>query len=193
MRIEHLKNQFIPTFPHYLSGGLGSPKWISGLPRPSAIGPRCFSNAGRCGKGGNMNNIINQMSALIDGKVVVNTTPHALNFLSSEGDLVVVPTSVPEGERTSPYVVNARAVEQPVGDDTVTTVFVGTPEGEAILDAIEAWAAEEGIENLRIIGSIIAAQAYPGRVLGMCPAPGYERVAPAEKRMTAQKFTVYVK
>ena len=42
-------------------------------------------------------------------------------------------------------------------------------------------------------GLIIAAQAYPGRVLGMCPAPGYERVAPAEKRMTAQKFTVYVK
>ena len=36
-------------------GDLGSPKWISGLPRPSAIGPRCFSNAGRCGKGGNMN------------------------------------------------------------------------------------------------------------------------------------------
>lgn len=140
-----------------------------------------------------MNNIINQMSALVDGKVVVNTTPHALNFLSSEGDLVVVPTSVPEGERTSPYVVNARAVEQPVGDDTVTTVFVGTPEGEAVLDAIEAWAAEEGIENLRVIGSIIAAQAYPGRVLGMCPAPGYERVAPAEKRMTAQKFTIYVK
>lgn len=133
------------------------------------------------------------MAAVVDGKTVVNTTPHAINFLDKDGNLVVVPTSVPAGERTSEFLVNARAVEQPVGDDTVTTVFVGTPEGAAIIDDIEAWAAEEGIDNLRIIGSIIAAQAYPGRVLAMCPAPGYERVAPAEKRMTAQKFTVYLK
>lgn len=134
-----------------------------------------------------------EMAAVVDGKTVVNTTPHAINFLDKDGNLVVVPTSVPAGERTSEFLVNARAVEQPVGDDTVTTVFVGTPEGAAIIDDIEAWAAEEGIDNLRIIGSIIAAQAYPGRVLAMCPAPGYERVAPAEKRMTAQKFTVYLK
>ena len=134
-----------------------------------------------------------EMAAVVDGKTIVNTTPHEINFLDKDGNLVVVPTSVPAGERASEFLVNARAVEQPVGDDTVTTVFVGTPEGTAIIDDIEAWAAEEGIDNLRIIGSIIAAQAYPGRVLAMCPAPGYERVAPAEKRMTAQKFTVYLK
>ncbi len=131
--------------------------------------------------------------AVIDGKCVVNTTPHALTFLNKEGETVIVPSSVAPGERTSPWVVNAKAVEEQVGDDLVRTVFLGTPEGEAILDAIEAWAREEGHDNLRVIGSIIAAQAYPGRVLGMCPAPGYERVAPAEKRMTTQKFTVYTK
>ena len=131
--------------------------------------------------------------ATIDGKTVVNTTPHPLSFLNKEGETVVVPSSVPQGEKTSLWVVNAQAVEEKVGEDLVCTVFVGTPEGEAILDAIEAWAREEGHDNLRIIGSIIAAQAYPGRVLGMCPAPGFERVPPAEKRMTTQKFTVYTK
>ena len=131
--------------------------------------------------------------AVIDGKTVVNTTPHPLNFLNQEGETVVVPSSVAPGERTSSWLVNAQAVEEKVSEDLVRTAFIGTPEGEAILDAIETWAREEGHDNLRIIGSIIAAQAYPGRVLGMCPAPGYERVAPAEKRMTTQKFTVYTK
>ena len=131
--------------------------------------------------------------AVIDGKTVVNTTPHPISFLNKEGETIIVPSSVAPGERTSPWVVNAKAVEERVGDDLVRTVFVGTPEGEAILDQLEQWAREEGHDNLRIIGSIIAAQAYPGRVLGMCPAPGYERVAPAEKRMTTQKFTVYTK
>ena len=133
-------------------------------------------------------------TAIIDGKVIVNTTPHPINFLNKDGETVIVPSSVAPGERTSPWVVNAKAVEEQVSDDLVRTVFVGTPEGEAILDQLEQWAREEGHhDNLRIIGSIIAAQAYPGRVLGMCPAPGFERVAPAEKRMTTQKFTVYTK
>jgi hypothetical protein len=132
-------------------------------------------------------------SAQVDGKVIVNTTPHAICFLSKDGETVVVPTSVAPGEKTSEWVVNARVVEEQVGEDLVCTTFVGSPEGEAILDQLEQWASEEGHDNLRIVGSIIAAQAYPGRVLGMCPAPGFERVPPAEKRMTAQKFTVYTK
>lgn len=131
--------------------------------------------------------------AVIDGKCVVNTTPHALTFLNQEGETVIVPSSVAPGERTSSWVINARAVEEKVGEDLVRTNFVGSPEGEAVLDRIEEWAREEGHDNLRVIGSILAAQAYPGRVLSVCPAPGYERVPPAEKRMTTQKFTVYTK
>lgn len=42
-----------------------------------------------------------------------------------------------------------------------------------------------------IIGSIIAAQAYPGKVCAMIPAPGHERVPPAEKRMRTDKFTIF--
>ena len=130
--------------------------------------------------------------AIIDGKCVVNTTPHPIAFLNKNGETITVPTSVAPGEKTSSWLINARAIEESVGNDLVRTVFVGTPEGEAIINTIEAWAREEGHDNLRIIGSIIAAQAYPGRVLSMCPAPGYERVAPAEKRMTVEKFTVFM-
>lgn len=45
--------------------------------------------------------------------------------------------------------------------------------------------------NVVVIGSIIAAQAYPGRVFGLCPVPGYERVAPNEKRMRLDQFITY--
>jgi hypothetical protein len=42
-----------------------------------------------------------------------------------------------------------------------------------------------------IVGSIIAAQAYPGSIKAMIPCEGYERVPPTEKRMRPDKFTVY--
>ena len=134
---------------------------------------------------------ITEFSKIIDGKCVVNTTPHSITFQTLKGDVVVVPTSVKDGERTSEWVVNASAVETPVAGDLVKTEFRGTPEGLKVLDEIEAWASANGIENLRVIGSMVAAQAYPGRVLGMCPAPGFERVPTAQRRMTTQKFTVY--
>jgi hypothetical protein len=42
-----------------------------------------------------------------------------------------------------------------------------------------------------VLGSIIAAQAFPGRVLALTPAPGFERVPPSEKKMRADKFTTF--
>ena len=67
-------------------------------------------------------------------------------------------------------------------------------EGEEIITKLQNWANENfPAYDLRIVGSIIAAQAYPGDVVGMTPAPGYERVAPNEKRMSLDKFTVFMK
>lgn len=64
-----------------------------------------------------------------------------------------------------------------------------------MINAIKAQheASDNAAMPLRIVGSIIAAQAYPGEVVAMTPAPGYERVAPAEKRMNPHKFTIFVK
>ena len=133
---------------------------------------------------------IEDFSLRVDNVTIVNVTPHPLTFLSMEGNVVIVPSPVEVGEKSCDWVVNARAEEAWVGEGLVRTNFVGTPEGDRILTMIAEWAEAHSVDNLRIVGSIIAVNAYPGRVVGMCPAPGFERVAPAEKRMTTAKFTV---
>lgn len=118
--------------------------------------------------------------------VLINTTPHSISFRKNDGIDVIVPASV---------LLNAGVQEKVVGDDLVTTVFVSTPEGWNLIDEInKAWKADPRFDpklRLRIIGSIIACQAYPGRCVGMIPFPGFERVAPDQKRMRLDKFNVY--
>ena len=121
-----------------------------------------------------------------NGTTVVNTTPHPITMQDVDGSLASIPSD-------TDFLVNAKAVETEVDSDLVTTEFVGCEEGETRLVAIEAWAKENGVERLRIVGSMLAAQAYPGRVVGMCPVPGFERVAPDEKRMRCDKFTTFQK
>lgn len=117
-----------------------------------------------------------------NGVVIVNTTPHPVSIQDVDGTLVSVPSSC---------VLNASAVEEQVSDLFVRTAFVGTKEGLDLIADIES--AFDGEGTLVILGSIIAAQAYPGKVSGLCPVPGYERVAPSEKRMRCDKFTTFAK
>ena len=42
-----------------------------------------------------------------------------------------------------------------------------------------------------VIGSLIAAQAYPGLVVAMVAHPDFARVAPADKKMLIDTYTVY--
>ena len=120
-----------------------------------------------------------------NGVTVVNTTPHPISMQTPEGDLVSIPSD-PQ------LLVNAKVEEQQVSDLFVKTAFKGTEEGSALIETIKSWAREESVDRLVIVGSIIAAQAYPGgEICGLCPVPGYERVAPSEKRMRCDKFTVY--
>ena len=114
---------------------------------------------------------------------VINTTPHSVRFQSADGEVYEIePCGV---------LINARPVEEFAGVHSsgvmlVRTRFEADPSSEEALAQLEA-------ENpgAVIIGSIIAAQAFPGRVLAMVPAPGFERVPPAEKRMRDDKFTVF--
>lgn len=89
--------------------------------------------------------------------------------------------------------VNAKAVETQVNDLYVSTSFCGDEAGQQTIAGIKRWFEEvkNPGERLVILGSIIAAQAYPGDVVAMVPVPGYERVAPPEKRMRCDKFTVF--
>lgn len=133
------------------------------------------------------------MKNLPNGLRVFNATPHPISFWSEgwagvevvESD-EVINASIQEQEHSTVFAVE-------YGDDgsvnnnvwLVCTSFVGNTAGRQII----ARAKEAGAHV--IVGSIIAAQAYPGQVVAMTPAPGYERVAPAEKRMNPDKFTVY--
>lgn len=132
-------------------------------------------------------------SATIDGRILVNTTPHELTFQSLAGELVTVPTSVPKGEKVGFAVLNAKSNEVMVADDLVTTTFTATPEGLDLLETIERWADENHPnDTLRVIGSMIAVNVYPGRVVGMCPVSGFERAPMGQKRMRTDKFTVAI-
>lgn len=120
---------------------------------------------------------------------VINTTPHPVTMQDVNGNLVSVPTSV---------LINAKAIEKQVSPLQasplfVKTEFVGTDEGRKIISSIKESFNQNTVagETLVIIGSIIAAQAYPGEVFGLIPVPGYERVAPSEKRMRCDKFTTF--
>ena len=121
-----------------------------------------------------------------NGVTVVNATPHDLNLLSPEGEKVIVKTSVPKGEKSGFAVINARAVEKSVGDFLVDTEFCPCAEGNAIIEEIKEFFRDA--DHLFIVGSMIAANAYSD-VYGLCPAPGFERVPPAEKLMCCDKFT----
>ena len=126
----------------------------------------------------------------LNGITIFNATPRVIRFWREGWDS---PVEVEPDE-----VINARPVETPapaprsyrdgtgVGSaNFVTTNFMGDEAGATIVRRAEVAGADV------IVGSIIAAQAYPGRVVAMTPAPGYERVAPAEKRMNPDKFTVF--
>jgi hypothetical protein len=121
-------------------------------------------------------------------KLFINTTPHPIRMQTRQGHLYTI--------QPCGTLINARPIEEvvpvenhpwgPYGVELVRTRFEADPESEEALTRLEA-------ENPGwiIVGSIIAAQAFPGRVLAMVPVAGFERVPPAEKRMRDYKFTVF--
>ncbi len=113
---------------------------------------------------------------------ILNTTPHAITLADADGQnpQVIEPCGT---------LLNATAQEIPVestipGVELVETRFVGNEEGEAFLTSVPT--------GTIVIGSMIAAQAYPGRVMALVPCSGFERVPIAEKRMRRDKFTVFI-
>lgn len=115
---------------------------------------------------------------------IINTTPHALTMtdLASGEVYTVAPCGV---------LINAKATEvavgtHPSGAKLVKVVFTADEANTAALAKLE-----EEKPDAVIIGSMIAAQAFPGRVVAMIAAPGFERVPPDQKRMRDDKFTVF--
>lgn len=112
---------------------------------------------------------------------IVNTTPHPLTFQDPDGNLVSIPND-------PALLVNAKMLSGNDSPWTVNTEAVDTPEGNEIIATIQQ-TLSDSCDFLAIVGSMIAVNAYPGEVVGMVPVPGYERVAPAEKRMRCDMFS----
>lgn len=130
-----------------------------------------------------MNNMKYNFTTFGNNVAIINTTPHSVTIQDTDGTPITVPNSV---------ILNAKAEEKQVSDLFVKTVFVGTEEGKAIISEIKkAFKSQIGTGTLVIVGSMIAAQAYPEDVVAMTPVPGYERVKPADKRMRCDKFTTF--
>ena len=119
------------------------------------------------------------MKTLPNNVTIFNATPHPIRFWKEGWDEPV--------EVETDVLINAKPVETLVKTENnvqfVKTNFVGDDAGKAVIGDVP--------QGVLIVGSIIAAQAYPGQVVAMTPAPGFERVAPAEKRMNPDKFTVF--
>lgn len=122
-----------------------------------------------------------------NGVVIANATPHPVNIQDMAGEIKVVPQCG--------LLINARMEEEAVNELFVRSVPHADATGEAAIAEIhDAFANSEYYDGkLIIIGSMIAAQAYPEEVVAMTPVPGFERVAPAEKRMRCDKFTIFLK
>jgi hypothetical protein len=122
-------------------------------------------------------------------------TPHAITFYDyvQEEENASIGADYPTlfEVPASGFIVNAKPVEENAGKAAwgnsarlVRTRFDPDPATEETLQAVQK-------AGVLAVGSIIAAQAYPGLVLAMTPAPGYERAAPAEKRMNPWKYTTF--
>lgn len=125
-------------------------------------------------------------SAIVEvkGVKVVNTTPHGIRLTddSLELDGTVQPSGV---------LINAKAETVEVDSDITGVVYQMTkfiPDQDT-LKVLERFIVEH--PDVVIIGSLIAAQAYPGIVAAMVAHPTLMRVAPQEKRMLYNKFTIY--
>ena len=125
---------------------------------------------------------------LPNGARVFNATPHPVTFWKSDWANPVVVQSdgvidaIPSEQVVDSGEWDARNFGASI--QFVHTRFISIEKGRELAKAAKA-------AGCVVVGSIIAAQAYPGLVCAMIPAPGYERVAPAEKRMNPDKFTVY--
>lgn len=74
----------------------------------------------------------------------------------------------------------------------VTTNFEPNTKSKKELIGLEDEYFELGLNPI-FVGSIIAAQAFPEKVVAMIPVPGYERVSRDEKLVRSDKFTIFPK
>ena len=121
-----------------------------------------------------------QTEPMSEVSIIVNCTPHSIRFLDLDCNIITVE---PSGF-TLRAVPQEQHVEYENGCEFVRTIFVPSDEGEIEVESMER-------RNLLPVGSIISAQAWPGRVVSLVPVVGYERKPPAEKLYRCDKFNSF--
>ncbi len=114
---------------------------------------------------------------------IINVSPHALNFRNEDGSEFAVE---PSGTIVNATAINEEVGSHPSGAKLIRVRFIPNDDAIAAIERIE----QEAPDAI-IVGSLIAAQAFPGRVVAMVAAEGYERRPPAEKRMRPDLFTIF--
>lgn len=138
------------------------------------------------GLGLDVDDVVKLKVAIIDNTAFINTTPHAINGVFN-GKEVEIPSSG--------YLLNATPEEEEIetnnGIKFVKTIFKPSKEGINFVTNLTNGFTKSDLKvnNIIIIGSAIAVNAYPG-VCGLTPMPGFERVSPALKKMNLNKFTI---
>ena len=118
---------------------------------------------------------------------LVNVTAYEVRLKSSvTGEEIYLP---PSG-----VLINAKIEDKVVhsnghSDEDVTFIKKEYKTEEHTTARLEAIETEN--PNCIVIGSIIAAQAYPGRVYALEPYTGFERVPVANKIFFSDKFQVF--
>jgi len=114
---------------------------------------------------------------------IINVTPHTINFRTEKGEEFEI---APSGVVVAAVVVEEAAGFHASGAKLVRVRFVPDEASTIAIEKLE----QEYPESI-IVGSMIAAQGFPGRVVAMIAAQGFERRPPAEKRMRPEKFTTF--
>lgn len=130
---------------------------------------------------------------LPSGFQVLNYTPHQIIFREGERDIIVEPCGAKLSARAREKVVQTLDEQREIGGsgsscvvEIVQTTFEPSGEGLQELEQINTHDPK-----LLVVGSIISAQAYPGKVYALIPTVGFERVPVEQKRMNPNKFTSY--
>lgn len=122
-------------------------------------------------------------------RTYLNTTPHPIRLADEVGTFEVPPS----GLIVSATIVEEAAGELPGDIRLVRSVFKPEPLAEDRLRKLHQRFHRDtgGKFHLIVIGSIIAAQAYPGLVYGMKACAGHERVPPEQKLMRGDEFVTF--
>lgn len=128
---------------------------------------------------------------LPSGVTLYNVTPHDLTLWYDYGDKGGgLFTALSDG------VVNVKSNRKTVyygkGYKLSSVTFLPTEEGDRVLKEIEDKVRENG-ENAVIVGSVLAAQAYPEKVVSTIPVKGKERrkLSGQPRLVMAQRFNTF--